>query len=174
MSKKKVGICFGCFIPLHAGHIKMIYQAIDENDEVILAVTGHDFDRGKDFVPFLRRVDIIHTVFSRNYCNVVRVDDKAIGLTGTFSSEAWLKWCNELFNQAKADPNDAEIEYTWYMGEQDYIDKIQAHYPDHKFVKLDRDMIAISGTEIRENPKKYEDQIHWSFVNYLRTQGILN
>ena len=38
--KRRVGITFGCFIPLHKGHLSIIKQAETENNSVILGVTG--------------------------------------------------------------------------------------------------------------------------------------
>lgn len=46
----KIGITFGCFIPLHVGHMAMIERSVRENDRTIIAVCGYDDDRGKDFI----------------------------------------------------------------------------------------------------------------------------
>lgn len=62
--KRRVGITFGCFIPLHKGHLSIIKQAETENNSVILGVTGHDMDRGRDFIPFLRRLRLMHSVYA--------------------------------------------------------------------------------------------------------------
>ena len=36
----KIGIVFGCFIPLHQGHEYLIDCAIKENDKIIIGVCG--------------------------------------------------------------------------------------------------------------------------------------
>ena len=42
MSKEKVGLVFGCFIPMHKGHLYMIDKALEENDRIVLGVCGFD------------------------------------------------------------------------------------------------------------------------------------
>ena len=48
------------------------------------------------------------------------VDDKKIGLTGTFSEEAWKIWGKELFETAEINPDDRKKNFTWYTGEESY------------------------------------------------------
>ena len=171
---KRVGICFGCFIPMHFGHLLMVTQTQNENDEIIIGVCGYDNDRGKDFVPFKDRIKLVTKRYAQEPGTTVAViDDHKIGLTGTFSKEAWKIWSNELFQNAGYDPLDKTIEYTWYIGEQNYIDKLSELYPNHKFVKLDRHVINISGTEIRNNAAANENMILDDFKEYLRNKNII-
>lgn len=168
--KIKIGIMFGCFIPFHSGHNDLIQQALQENNNLLLCVTGYDLDRGHDFIPFLRRVRLMREIFENDPRIITsEVDDKKIGLTGTFSETAWKTWCEEMFANAsqKLDPNAPNIIYTWYTGEQRYIDKIKANYPAHQFKLIDRNINPISGTKVRENPSKYINEIHPTFVKYL-------
>ena len=170
--KRRVGITFGCFIPLHKGHLSIIKQAETENNSVILGVTGHDMDRGRDFIPFLRRIQLMHTIFAcHSNISIAEVDDRSIGLTGTFSLSAWEAWCRELFYTAGYYPDDPHCEFHWYIGEKDYIEKIQVLYPQHHFHLMDSSIIPISGTAIRENPEKYGGYIHPVFLDYLKKNG---
>ena len=170
--KRRVGITFGCFIPLHKGHLSIIKQAETENNSVILGVTGHDMDRGRDVIPFLRRIQLMHTIFAcHSNISIAEVDDRSIGLTGTFSLSAWEAWCRELFYTAGYYPDDPHCEFHWYIGEKDYIEKIQVLYPQHHFHLMDRSIIPISGTAIRENPEKYGGYIHPVFLDYLKKNG---
>ena len=176
MDTKRVGIAFGCFIPLHKGHMGMIDQASSENDFTVIGVTGHDYARGCDIIPFLRRVRLMRQIYGhRKDVIISEVDDKSIGLTGTFSVKAWRIWCDTLFRHAGLDPNTKNIKYTWYTGEDRYIEKIRQIYPNHAFVKLDRRIVPISGTEIREHlgdtRSQYEQYIHPVFNDYLRMMG---
>ena len=173
MQKKiRIGITFGCFIPLHKGHLSVIQQAESENTRIILGVTGYDMDRGRDFVPFLRRVRLMNSIYgNRTNITVSEVDDKAIGLSGTFSISAWKSWCEELFYNAGYSPYDQRYEFHWYIGEEKYIEKIKALYPRHQFHLMDRDVIPISGTAIRENPGTYMQDIHPAFLQYMRQNG---
>ena len=161
-----IGIVFGCFIPLHNGHKKLINQALSECDKVIIAACGYDDDRGKDYIPFRDRIKLMQEKY-KDYSNVtiVSVDDKKIGLTGKFDDEAWTLWSKELFDQAKIDPNCGQT-FIWYMGETSYRDKLLKLYPKyHSFIVVERD--GMSGTKIRENSYKNINIIDTDFLNYL-------
>ena len=167
-----IGIVFGCFIPLHIGHKALIDLALEQNDHVIIAVCGYDNDRGKDFLPFRTRVQLMKEKYANdNKVTVVQVDDKKLGLTGTFSINAWTLWCNELFNNANINPYTTDC--TWYTGEQSYKDKISVLYPNHKFYLANRDVLDISGTKIRNNPYKYSQYIDSYFYDYLLSNNII-
>lgn len=169
----RIGITFGCFIPLHAGHLWMIDKAFNQNDLLIIGVCGYDDDRGKDFIPFRERFKLMNNIYSYNSrIIVVPIDDKKLGLDGTFTLENWRLWCNELFQNANINP-ETDDELTWYSGEKSYLSKISAIYPKHKFELLDRSIKTISGTMVRKNPEKYKAFIHPIFREYLYKKGIL-
>lgn len=171
---QKIGITFGCFIPMHIGHVKMIQKSRRENDRTIIAVCGYPADRGKDFIKFHDRLKLTKFVYDEYEDTIVTgVNDRKIGLTGTFSLKAWQTWCNELFRNAGLDPFDKNTKYTWYTGEASYTEKIKQLYENHDFIGLDRNEVPISGTEIRNNPEKYYYQIHPVFREYLHEKKIL-
>ena len=171
-----IGIVFGCFIPLHEGHLKIIDIAKKQNNKIILALCGSDDDRGKDFIPFSER----YTLLTEKYCDddrvqIVVIDDKKLGLTGKFDLPSWKKWCDELFAQANINPRDGLNEFTWYMGEESYAQKIKVLYREHHdFVVLNRNVINISGTEIRNNLEAYKDYVDPIFYKYLYEHGFVN
>ncbi len=168
----KIGIVFGCFIPMHTGHMKLINRAFTENDLTIIAVCGKAMDRGKDFIPFRDRVELITQLYSLNYrFKVVVLDDEKLGMDGSFSRDNWIKWSAELFRQANVNPEVTDVEFTWYTGEPSYQEKLSSIYPNHNFVVVDRSEDTISGTQIRENPKKYYYHIAPSFLEYLQKKG---
>lgn len=173
--KHKIGVTFGCYIPLHSGHINIIRNMLRHHSENIIGVTGYDMDRGRDFVPFLRRVKLVNEIFGTTPgVQVIEVDDKKLGLTGTFSLEAWATWCDYLFrNAAGIDPDDKNCEFHWYIGDAPYIEKIRQLYPTHIFHQMDRSLIPVSGTSIRSNPAANLEHIHPAYIRYLRTNGIL-
>ena len=170
----KIGITFGCFIPMHEGHKSMIQRSRAENDMTIIAVCGKDLDRGKDFIPFKDRITLVKWKYgSYDDVIVVVVNDDKIGMDGTFTLDNWIIWAKELFDNARLDPNDEENEYTWYTGDHSYKYKLEVAFPNHKFTVLDRSVINISGTAARENPKKYEYMIDPLFKIYLEQKGLL-
>ena len=162
---EEIGLVFGCFIPMHTGHIKLLKAAVAENDKVILGICGYDGDRGEGFLSFKERQDLIKKHYKR-YPKIITsvVDDKKIGLTGKFDIESWKIWADELFRNAKVDPF-SDNKFTWYTGDQAYIDKIMQVFPKHTFVHVARD--GVSGTSIRENTKGNEDKIVYFFKEYL-------
>lgn len=168
----KIGIVFGCFIPLHNGHAKLITRSRIENDLTIIAVCGKDTDRGKDFIPFPDRVNLMKQLYeSRHRFKVVILDDEKLGMDGSFSRNNWIRWSAELFRQANVNPDATDVEFTWYTGEPSYQEKLSSIYPNHNFVVVDRSEDTISGTQIRENPKKYYYHIAPSFLEYLQKKG---
>ena len=169
---ENIGIVFGCFIPMHKGHESLIKRALSENDRLILAVCGYQTDRGKDFLDFSTRFRIVTDMFKDDdSVIVVKIDDKKLGLDGTFTHENWVLWGNELFEQANIPPDSAH--FNWYTGESSYVDKLGAIYPDHTFNLVDRTVIRVSGTQIRNNPTVFSDDINEDFRRYLQQSGKL-
>ena len=169
----RIGIVFGCFIPLHSGHMELIKRALKENDQVIIAVCGKDTDRGKDFIPFRDRINLIKRIYFFSIFHIVAIDDEKIGMDGTFTRDNWVRWSNELFDQVGWDSSSPRIEYTWYTGEPSYAEKLKSIYPEHQIVIISRKENTISGTQIREDPSRYRDCIHPRFVQYLKERGII-
>ena len=169
-----IGITFGCFIPLHKGHLSMINKSLEENDLTIIGVCGFDDDRGKDFIPFQKRYQLMKILYGRNEkVKVVLIDDKKLGLDGTFTLDNWRWWSMELFVNAGINPYVKTNNITWYSGEPSYFSRIRSLYPRHHFELLNRENIEISGTKIRNNPKKYKDMIHPLFRGYFCGKKIL-
>ena len=168
-----IGIVFGCFIPMHKGHESLITRALEENDKIILAVCGYQTDRGRDFIDFETRIRLVTDMFKdrKDRVIVVKIDDKKLGLDGTFTHENWVLWGDELFGNAGISPDSAH--FTWYTGEASYVEKLGEIYPDHTLTLVDRQVIKTSGTEIRSNPAMHEDEINKEFLEYLKTTGKL-
>lgn len=170
-----IGVVFGCFIPLHSGHLALIDRAFRDNECLIIAVCGKDGDRGKDFIPFRDRIRLVQNKFACNpRVKVVTVDDEKIGMDGTFTLHNWEVWCKELFDNAGIENPDLSFyDITWYTGEQSYIEKLRVVHPKHTFVWMDRSLNTVSGTKIREDVNMYRDQIDPEFQNYLKKKGTL-
>lgn len=61
---QKIGIVFGCFIPMHKGHESLIKRALSENDGMIIGVCGYRADRGRDFLDFEARFKLVTDMFA--------------------------------------------------------------------------------------------------------------
>ena len=170
----RIGIYFGCFVPLHKGHEEIIRLAMKENDHLILGVCGYDNDRGKGYLPFRERIKLMTRIYGdKENVTLVAVDDKKVGLKGTFSLNAWALWSDELFGQASIGPHDTANQYHWYSGEQDYLEKLQELFPAHNVNHIPRTLIPISGTKIRNNTAKYVEYINPLFASYLAKRGLM-
>ena len=158
---------------MHKGHESLIKRALSENDGMIIGVCGYRADRGRDFLDFEARFKLVTDMFAeKDNVTVVKIDDKKLGLDGTFTHDNWVLWGNELFSQAHTTPDAAE--YTWYTGEPSYVEKLGPIYPNHKFTLVDRQVIKTSGTEIRKSPAIHSDDINDAFKNYLKKIGKLD
>ena len=164
----KVGIVFGCFIPLHQGHEYLIDCALKENDALIIGGCGKDTDRGQDFIPFRDRIKLMKKIYNQPNITISVVDDAKLQLDGTFTYDNWCKWSNELFTNANYNPN--ENQYTWYMGEPSYYEKLKLIFPNHKIKVFDRNVNPLSGTKIRENLTEYTNFINKTFLDYLKNK----
>ncbi len=163
----RIGIVFGCFIPLHTGHMTLIDKCIAESEKTIIAVCGKRNDRGKDYLPFDVRIELIKKKYQSDKVIVVVVDDEKIGLDGTFTLDNWKRWGEELFANAGIDPINADNTFVWYTGEPGYKDKLGAIYQNHEICLVDRSIDGISGTKIRQDTDRYLDKIAPEFLEYL-------
>ena len=170
----KIGIVFGCFIPLHSGHVSLINRSLSENDKTIIGVCGKDTDRGKDFIPFRVRLKLMQQKYQNDNIVVVPIDDEKLKLDGTFTKDNWIKWGNELFQNASVNPFDPNIKFTWYTGELSYKEKLKDIYCNHRIILADRSINTISGTKIRNNPKLYKDEIAPEFLEYMNGRKCKN
>lgn len=171
---ERIGIVFGCFIPLHEGHVRLINDAIRENDTVIIAVCGYDDDRGKDFIPFSDRYELMCEKYQGDdKIRIVKVDDHKIGLTGLFDNESWKIWGTELFTEYFRNYDFFKTaEVTWYTGELSYITKLSEIYKQDNFKYYGRSKVNISGTKIRGDYDSYKDMVDDIFRRYLEENEV--
>ena len=154
-----VGIVFGCFAPLHQGHLDAIMRAKKENDGGCLVVlSGYENDRGSDIMPFNKRYRYIREYFADDdLVSVYAIDEAELGIAGYNDKwDIWLAECRNIWDIAARGTNPV-----WYVGEPEYKDALEAR--GHKVVLLDRSDNPISATMIRENPVKHWDKIAFPF-----------
>ena len=170
---EKIGVVFGCFIPLHRGHLKLIEDALRENDIIILGICGSTNDRGKDFITFSDRCHLLWEKYKNNpRVYLVELDDDEIGLTGKFDIPSWSMWARALFDgfQEESGWEDYEIlnaQFTWYTGELNYVEKLSEILRDDNFKYYGRQATPISGTKIRGDYKRYRCCVDEDFRKYL-------
>lgn len=157
--KKKLGVYFGTFAPLHKGHQQQIYKCAALNDQVLLVVSGYAKDRGdKIGLPLEQRYRYLQEAFADEAdISVAKLDETDLPPM----PQGWDEWLSRLFELLK-DYDSQEI--TFYVGEPDYVTELQSRFPKDKRkyrVEIaDRQDVKISATEIRENPL-----LHWQEIN---------
>lgn len=162
---KKVGIVFGCYAPMHQGHLDVIYKAKKECDAgVMVIVCGYDGDRGEKIGLSLKeRFGIIDDFFKQDkLVSVCGINDTELGLPEY--PNGWKGWLEEVEINYKQICSKVE-ERVWYVGEKDYKDYLEKL--GEKVVLLDRSENQISATKIRNNPTKYWGTIIAPFKPYF-------
>jgi NadR type nicotinamide-nucleotide adenylyltransferase len=169
LTGKRIGVVFGTFAPLHAGHQQEIYKALIQNDAAVVIVSGYTGDRGdKVGLSLEKRFRYLREAYNDEPDVYVQMIDET---TIPRYPDGWGPWLDELVNAVYSSmdsPRDRE--YTVYTGEQEYVDELSKRLPyshaadapgAHWFAhKLDRNDIPISATMIRENP-----MVHWNQIN---------
>ena len=156
-----IGVFFGGFAPFHLGHFKQVMRAKRENDACIIVVSGYDNDRGESVgLNFMDRFRYLREIFA---------DDEQVAIALLNENNlpkyplGWNEWIMELKNCIK---NALETEAAYkssklriYIGEKDYIEKLQQAFPLAEIRYTPRDKFTISATSIRKNPIKY-----WQYI----------
>ena len=152
---EKVGIVFGCYAPMHQGHLDVVFRAKKECDAgVIIIVCGSDNDRGtKHNMPLSVRYEAIKEYFKDDELVNVEVIDETILQIEEYPNgwDKWLKYFNELYNA-----NYDIKEKVWYVGEMDYKYQLEKRGEVAIYMRRENE---ISATMIRNNPYKYWNKI---------------
>lgn len=163
---KKLGVYFGTFAPCHVGHFEQIIRAKRENDHALVIVSGYRGDRGYE-----HHMTLNHRVKAmRQLCagdenvTVLKLDETAIPRY----PEGWNMWL-EMMSDIISDnspPSISDFEkLTFYVGEEEYIDPLKNFYTKEwqnvstDVILVDRELLRISGTNIREAAL-----INWDYV----------
>lgn len=164
---KKIGIAFGCYCPLHQGHLDVIMRGKKENDACVVFVCGYDNDRGGSVLSLLKRYRIIANFLKDENVFVDKINDTELGLDESMSDSNWEIWLDEAYKKiSDFGFNKNECEFVWYVSEPEYVAAIKKHSPDTKCVFIDRGINPISGTLCRTQPLKCWNKITAPFRAY--------
>lgn len=170
---KNIALTFGTYAPFHVGHLSTVQQAETQHDSTLVVVSGYDGDRGDiKGLSLTKRFRYIREVFADDDLVVVaKLDENNIARYPN-GWEDWIKSLDNLITQFSE--NRSEIEsITVYTGEKDYQKMINILMPEWKVVLLDRTLIPISGTKIRENPIKYWNYITQPFHGFYSKKILI-
>lgn len=167
-----LGIVFGTFAPLHVGHIDIINQAKRHNDGVLTIVSGYDGDRG-DLIGLSLRKRFRYTRETFRYDDLVIVDKLDENHIPAYPN-GWVEWLAKLDESiAQYVTFSGQAKIVVYCGETEYKDKINELRPDWEVVLVDRSIIRISGTMIRNNPRAHWHQIAKPFRRFFSTNVLI-
>ena len=188
----KVGITFGGYCPMHTGHLDLIMRAKKENDLCYVIVCGYDNEPRADEIGLTlnRRYSLVKQMFKDDeQIKVFKVNDTELGIDESMSESNWDIWLHcvedqvEALEEKIADEMIGLTEYTWYVGEQSYVDSLKKRIYDRQkdntfgiidnVVYVERSKNPISATLIRENPIKYWNKIAWPFRQYFSTNILI-
>lgn len=188
----KVGITFGGYCPMHTGHLDLIMRAKKENDLCYVIVCGYENEPRADEIGLTlkRRYSLIKQMFKDDeQIKVFMVNDTELGIDESMSESNWDIWLKcveaqvEQFEETIENKLTGTTRYTWYVGEQSYVDSLNARQYDYckdnafvivdNVVHVERSINPISATAIRENPVKYWNKIAWPFRQYFSTNILI-
>ena len=152
----RIGMVFGCFAPLHKGHMELILRAKKENDKCYVIVCGYDGDKGEPLLPLKKRIRYVKETFKNDpLVEVISVNDTELGIDQSMSISNWEIWLNRVYREMPS--KDAASDKLWYVGEQSYVYSL-INFGEQP-IYVDREALPISATMIRNNPLKYWDYI---------------
>lgn len=188
----KIGITFGGYCPMHTGHLDLIMRAKKENDFCYVIVCGYENEPRADDIGLTlkRRYSLVKQMFKDDeQIKVFMVNDTELGIDESMSESNWDIWLRcveeqvEKLEESIEDKLDGFTEYTWYVGEQSYVDSLKKRRYNKKMdntfsvvddvVYVERSKNPISATMIRENPIKYWNKIAWPFRQYFSTNILI-
>lgn len=180
---------------MHTGHLDLIMRAKKENDLCYVIVCGYENEPRADEIGLTlkRRYSLIKQMFKDDeQIKVFMVNDTELGIDESMSESNWDIWLRcieeqfEKFEDTIEDKLTGTTRYTWYVGEQSYVNSLNARkykpcrsndvdrscYID-EVVYVERNLNPVSATAIRENPVKYWNKIAWPFRQYFSTNILI-
>ena len=165
---EKIAIVFGCYAPMHQGHLDIILRAKKECDRVFLFVGGceDEEDRGGDNLPLELRVRLVKRFFKGDpLVSVFEINDTKLGIDESMSDENWTIWLDYLMKVVGENTPDPGFDtYVFYCGEPPYKEQLESR--GYEVVLCEREN-HISGTACRENPIKHWSKITREFRPYF-------
>lgn len=161
----KIGVTFGCYCPLHRGHLDVIYEAKKTCDKTIVFVCGTSNDkddRYKGLVPLDKRFILIRNFLHDDSVDVIKIDDADIEIDESGSESNWSSWLEYVQRKIykyTEDLHKLSADIVWFFSEPEYIVPLVKYYGPNLGYKIIKKKRQVSGTECRNNPI-----LHWSEI----------
>lgn len=186
----KLGVVFGTYAPMHVGHVDLITKAKRENQHVLVIVSGTNTqtDRGTQAgLPLDKRWRYAREVFNNDpLVTVSKLDEKDIPQYPN-GWDQWLIKLDDTINQ-----HFYYDHLNIYVGEQEYVAPLNTYF-EKKFQKeienvdeysliqkrkldvtlVERTIIPISATQIRQNPHQYWNYITKPFKRHFTKKVLI-
>ena len=145
---KKIGCFVGKFLPPHIGHLSVIDRALEECEKVIV-VLAEDPQRSikeceRTSFPYFSPQKRLEW-FKKHYKNVENIKFVYLDESGLKAFPKGLKEWSERFKDVVNDKITAKY------ADESYRELNEKYFPECEFVPIDRNKIAVHGTDIREN-----------------------
>lgn len=167
-----LGLVFGTFAPLHIGHLDIITQAKRENDGVLVIVSGRDGDRGDTIGLDLhkRYMAVKKALKHVTHAVVSELNENDIPIY----PDGWIEWLRYLDTAIEQHiVGSDQVHIVVYCGEEIYKEKINELRPEWEVRLMDRAIIPLSATMIRQNPQRYWRQIARPFRQYFMRKILI-
>ena len=147
--KKRIGAFVGKFYPPHIGHLSVVDKAIKDLDEVYIIISKNsirdkEIENKQNFKPL--SAEIIKNWFELHYKNENKVKVEIFDETGLKpypqDVDVWAEKFKKQFPTINVKIADA--------GYKEFNEK---YFPEYEFYEIDRDIIPIHSTMLRENMK---------------------
>lgn len=153
----KKGVYFGKLMPGHIGHLSQINNASAKVQQLDVIVSEHEeangalcAEAGIPYISGAQRVEWLkEELKDKPNINVKLLNESNMPIY----PNGWDYWTKELQNVAGEPIN------MFFVGEPEYVTKLNNYFPEAEVVLSDRTVIDISATKIRNNPIKYMDYI---------------
>lgn len=179
ISKRKltgqhIGITFGTFAPLHVGHQQLIYKSLMNHDAALVIVSGSDGDRGdKIGLSLEKRFRYLREAYNDEAnLRVAMLNENDIP---TYP-QGWDEWTLHLLRSIALNIEGVfeATNFTIYVSEPEYQVELEKRLPQNVQVALqNRKSIAISATEIRENPVRHWEKINRVFRRHFTKKVLI-
>ncbi len=146
---KKTGCFVGKFLPPHIGHLSVIDKVLQECDKAII-VLSEDPQKlrekcEKTSFPYFTPQQRLKWL-EKHYENNKNIKFVYLDESGLKSFPEGLEEWSKIFRDVVKEKIDAKY------ADETYRNLNEKYFPECEFVAIDRDIIAVHGTDIRTNP----------------------
>lgn len=157
---RKVGCFVGKFLPPHVGHLSVIDRMLKECKQVVVVLAENP---GKSKIlcknanfPYFNAEKRL-TWLKKHYKNVENIKFYFLDESGLKSFPEGLKEWSARFRRVVKDKLTAKY------ADENYRELNEKYFPECEFIPVDREVIVVHGTDIRNKRE---------FLKYAITEGI--